>query len=288
MILRVLRTAKATLTRSFYLDEVETLPSGSVAVSVARLDGTVVQSGPATGPDVDGGFSFTFDGSNVLDELVVSWSATLGGDAVVLDQDTIEVVGGLYFGLAEGRAVDPALKSVDRYPTGKLVDARIETESECERITGQAWVPRFARATVSGDDRAGLVLPHTMIRVIRSVTVGGAALDGGTVAGLSFSDVGLLMRPSGVVWPRGSRNIVVEYEHGQDRPNADILRAAKLRFKSFVLEGRSALPDQAERRVTVEANGTSTVYGSPTAERTGIPAVDAAYHRWPAPAPGFG
>jgi hypothetical protein len=288
MILRVLRTAKATLTRAFYLDEVETLPSGAVVVRVTRLDGSLVDEQDAVGPDADGAWSYTFPGRDVLDDLIVSWSVTLGGDAVVLDQDSIEVVGGLYFGLAEGRDVDPALKSVERYPTGKLVAARIETESECERITGQAWVPRFARATVSGDDRAGLVLPHSMIRTIRSVSVAGTALDVGSVAGLTFSDVGLLMRPSGAVWPRGSRNIVVEYEHGNDRPNADILRGAKLRFKSFVLEGRSALPDQAERRVTVEASGTSTVYGSPTAERTGLPAVDAAYHRWPAPSPGFG
>ena len=244
MILRVLRTAKATLSRVFYLDEAETLPAGSVAVSVARLDGTVVESGNATGPDVQGAFAYTFGGRDVLDELTVSWSLTLGGDAMVLDQDTIEVVGGLYFGLAEGRATAPELANTTKFPTAKLVDARIETESECERITGQAWVPRFRRAVVSGDDRAGLVLPDTMIRAVRAVSVGGTAYAPADVADLQFSDVGLLMRSSGAWWPKGSRNVIGEYEHGQARPNPDIVRGAKLRFKGLVLEGRRSMPDR--------------------------------------------
>jgi hypothetical protein len=288
VILRVLRTAKATLSRTFYLDEVETLPTGSVAVSVTRLDGSVVEGGNASGPDVNGAFSYTFAGRDVLDELVVSWSVTLGGDAVVLDQDTIEVVGGFYFSLAEGRDSDPVLSSTQKYPTSKLAAARMEVETECERITGQAWVPRFRRATVSGTGREALVLPDTMVRAVRSVSADGIAYASPSVAGLAFSDVGMLSRPAGYPWPRGSRNVVVEYEHGNDRPNSDILRAAKLRFKSLVMEGKSSLPDRAERTVTVDANGSSTIYGSPTADKTGIPAVDAGYGRWPAPSPGFG
>lgn len=284
---RVLRTAKATLSRVFYLDEVETLPTGSVGVSVARLNGLVVESGTASGPGVNGAFSYTFGGSEVLDELIVTWTLTLGGDAMVLDQDTIEVVGGFYFGLAEGRDVAPELANAQRYPTAKLVSARMETETECERITGQAWVPRFRRVAVSGAGRAYVVLPDTMIRSVRAVTVAGTAYDPSAVLALSFSDVGLLSLPSGV-WPLGSRNVVVEYEHGHDRPNADILRAAKLRFKGLVLEGTASLPDRAERTVTVDAQGGSIVYGSPTAEKTGIPAVDAVYGRWGDPRPGFG
>ncbi len=289
--IRVLRTAKATLTRTFYLDEAGTDATGSVAVSITRMDGSLVQSGVATGPDVNHGYAFTFAGRDVLDELTVTWSATVGGDAIVVDQDRIEVVGGFYFGLAEGRATDQALSNVSRYPTAKLIEARTATEDECERITDQAWVPRFCRETLSGNDRGALVLSHTMVRAIRAVTLNGVAADPAWVAGLGFSDLGLIYRPSGGWGARsliGSRNVVVEYEHGHDRPNPDIVRGAKLRFKSLAMASQSALSDRAERTITVDQSGSSTYYGSPKNDRTGIPETDAAYHRHPSPRPGFG
>jgi hypothetical protein len=285
--IRVLRTAKATLSRTFYLDEVGTPATGAVSVSVTRLDGTIVQSVSATGPDAGNAYSFTFQGSDVLDELVLTWSATIGGDAVVLDSDVIEVAGGFYFGLAEARAIDSALANVTKYPTALLVDARVATEDECELITGQAWVPRFCRETLSGDGSGRLRASHTMIRAVRAITVNGSAWSG--AAALGFSDTGMIYSDSGSFAPsrmQGSRNVVVEYEHGHDRPRPDILRGAKIRFKSIALSGKSALPDRAERLVTVDAG---TVFlASPAVDKVGIPEVDAAYARAPSPRPGFG
>lgn len=286
-LIRVLRTAKATLSRTFYLDEVGTDPTGSVAVEVRRLDGTFVESGTAldTGPDTPGQVSYTFGGLDVLDHLVLTWSATVGGDAVVLDQDRIEVVGGFLFGLAEGRATDKVLQDTVKFPTADLIEDRIEVEDECERITGQAWVPRFCRETVSGDGSAALKVTWPFIRAVRSVLVAGVAYA--PAAGWAFDpELPLLRRAAG--WPAGSRNVVVEYEHGHDGPNPSIARAAKQRFKSIALEGRSALPDRAERVITVDQQGGSIVFGQPTAEKTGVPGVDAVYLRYPPPQPGFG
>lgn len=284
--LRVLRTAKATLTRTFYLDEVGTDPTGSVAVTVTRLDGTAVESGNAVSTGTPGEVSYTFGGRDVVDELKLTWSATVGGDAIVLDQDRIEVVGGFYFGLAEGRAVDRALSDVTKYPTADLIERRIETEDECERITGQAWVPRFCRETVSGTGSRTLQLSRPFVRAVRAISVAGVAYAAPTVAVTQFSDLGLIYRDAGWTW--GHNNIVVEYEHGRDRPSSEIVRAAKLRFKSLAMEGRSALPDRAERVVTVDQAGGSVVYGAPSETKTGIPAVDAIYARNPPPQPGFG
>lgn len=283
-VVRVLRTAKATLSRTFYLDEVAEGATGSVTVAVSRLDGTLVESGQAAGPDSANAYTYTFTGLDVVDELVVSWAASVGGDAFVLDQDRIEVVGGFLFGLAEGRAVDPALSSTEKFPTSALIERRIETEDECERICGQAFVPRFAREELSGTGRTAFTLRWPLVRAIRSVTVAGTALSGAEVLGLGFTDTGVVT--GGREWVRG-RRIVVEYEHGWDRPPPDVVRGAKLRFKSLLLEGRSALPDRAERVVT-QTDGGTIQFATPSADRTGIPAVDAIYGRFPAPRPGFG
>lgn len=289
-VLRVLRTAKATLSRTFYLDEVGTDATGSVAVTIARLDGTVLQTGDATGPDADHAYTFTFAGRDVLDELLVTWAATVGGDAVVLDSDRLQVVGGFYFGLAEGRAEDPKLSNVEKFPTSDLIEKRIETEDECERICDQAFVPRFRRAVLSGTGQPYLVLPDTMIRTIRSIS---SVVSMVPVSFTTDEIAGVAINPSGVIslsrgWHVGAGNFVVEYEHGHDYPPSDIRRASKLRFKSLLLEGQSALPDRAERVVTVDQSGGSVTYGTPTPDRTGIPTVDAAYGRYPSPRPGFG
>jgi hypothetical protein len=125
-----------------------------------------------------------------------------------------------------------------------------------------------------------------MIRAIRSVTVSSQAYTAGQLAGISASDTGMIYNLSG--WPLGVRNIVVEYEHGRDRPPPDISRVSKIRFKSMVMQSQSGVSDRAERVVTVDAQGGSVVYGSPGVDRTGIPEVDAAYGRFPSPRPGFG
>lgn len=288
--LRVLRTAKATLSRVFYLDELPTPATGTVGVAITRLDGTAVESGNASGPDGNNAYTWTFGGRDVLDELVVSWTATVGGDAIVLDQDVIEVVGGFYFSLGEGRAQDPALSNIAKFPTLDLIARRIEAEDRAEEICEQAWVPRFRRATVNGLGATALMMPDPLIRTVRSVQVSGTTFSPSQTAGVGFSDSGMLYLSQGWVpgVPAGLKNITVEYEHGRDRPSSAIRRAALTHFKALCLEGRSALPDRAERAVTVDAQGGSIVYGSPTKDKTGIPAVDAAYGAVPSPRPGFG
>lgn len=283
--LRVLRTAKATLSRSFYLDEVETAATGSVLVSVTRLDGTPVENGEAA-PDGQGGYSYTFGGRDVLDTLTVTWMVTLGGDAMVLDQDVIEVVGGFYFGLSEARDIDPKFTNTSAFPTEKLIERRTEVEDECEVICEQSFVPRFAREVLSGNGSSAIVLGHPLVRSIRSVTVAGSVMSapafGPDTAGV------LRYGATGGYWPLGVSNVIIEYEHGHDRPPTAIVRGAKLRMKSLLLATQSPLMDRAERVMTVDQSGGTVVYGSPSAGKTGIPETDAAYAKYPSPRPGFG
>jgi hypothetical protein len=282
-VLRIRRTTKTTLVKAFRLDEAATASTGAPMVTFTRADGVVVQGPePAVGPDAQNGYAITFQGSDTLDWISVTWSATVGGDAVVLDEDLIEVVGGFYFTLDEGRATDRVFGNLATYPTSDLIARRIEVEDECERITGQAWVPRFHRAVLSGDGSRSLILPWPLLRRVRSLTVGGVAVVGASTL-YGPDPLGILRRDAG--WPVGYGNIVAEFEHGRDRPTPDIVRASKIRFRSLMLTLRSALPDRAERLATTEAG--VFILASPTRDRVGIPEVDAAYQRAPQVRPGF-
>lgn len=297
--LRVLRTAKTTLSRTFYLDEVATSATGVVTVTITREDGTVVQTGNATGPDANQVYTFTFNGSDILDRLPVSWALTVGGDALVLDQDVIEVVGGYYFGLSEARQIDTTFTNITRYPTADVIEVRTQVEVECENICRQAFVPRFERERLDGHpQQRHLRLRWPYIRKVRAVTVNGVAWDQARVDAIGPDRLGII-RPGtewwwfwgggfGSVWPWGIGNIVVEYEHGQDRPDPDIVRGSKLRWKSLMFErkSRSPLPDRSERLQTSEIGVVSLA--SESQWSTGIPSVDAAYSRHPSPRPGFG
>jgi len=288
-MLRVLRTAKSVLSQTFYLDGVATDATGSVVVTITRLDGTAVEGGNATGPDANHKYTYQFQGRDVVDWLVVTWAATVSGDAIVLT-DSIEIVGGFFFSTTEGRAVDPALSSLTKFPESDMVDYRAQTESECERICGQAFVPRFLRFTTNGTGQTALMSPVALIRSIRSVKVGSATFAPADTASVGYSDAGMIYLSQGWVpgVPSGVKNITIELEYGWDAPPIDIVRAAKIRFKSIALQSRSPLPDRAERVVQIDERGGSVVYGSPTTEKVGIPEVDATYSRYPSPRPGFG
>ena len=290
MLFRVLRTAKATLSRTFYLDEVATDATGSVSVSVTRLDGTLVQ-GPvnATGPDASHTYSFTFSGLDVVDHLIVTWSATVGGDAILLDQDEIEVVGGFFVGLSEIRGIDPKLSDTNRYTTQDLISKRTWVEDEFERITGQAFVPRFAREVLTGDGCSYVLrLGWPRLRKVRSVTIEGVAMDQATVNSIGPNLVGLAKLPSLWPYPAGltSGNIVIEYEHGMDRVPVGINEVAKLRIKSRLFTSQSPLPDRAERIATTEVGLVTLAIAK--GDATGIPEVDAELDRHPSPRPKWG
>jgi hypothetical protein len=133
---------------------------------------------------------------------------------------------------------------------------------------------------------------------VRALTVNDVPWDAERIAAIGQDRLGII-RPGndwywwfgggyGSVWPWGVGNIVIEYEHGLDRPDPDLIRAAKIRWKSLMFErtSRSPLPDRSERLQTSEV-GTVTV-ASESEWSTGIPSVDAAYARHPSPRPDFG
>ncbi|WP_435589580.1 hypothetical protein [Micromonospora aurantiaca (nom. illeg.)] len=256
----------AQLTRTFSVGEIPTDVTGDVTVTVTRLDGTAVVSGTAAHPGPAGQYTFAVPAQTRLDALVVDWSGSLGRY-----RDLLEIVGGFYFDLAEARQEHGL--SLAQHPTEKLIRKRLEVEVECERICGQAFVPRFERAEVRGDGRAVLLLPRVQVRALHAVTVAGTAWSPADVAAVDVDASGVLHHRVG--WPAG--RLVVEYEHGMDMPPEDLRTAAMLRLRSRAHITTSGVPDRAISWSA--ADGGTYRIALPTGEKTGIPEVDAAYER---------
>jgi hypothetical protein len=283
-LIRILVTTEVTLTHTFYVDEVPTDASGAVTATLKRLDGTTVTSGTATHPGPTGVYMFAVPEQATVDTLTLDWSGTLAG-AVVSVRDHVEVVGGFLFGLAEARAAHPGIANTTAYPSSLLAEKRLEVEQECERICRLAFVPRFARVTLSGDGTDWLPTPDSELRVLRAVSVDGTAWSAPDVAAVNVLKYGALKRPIGAVWPVGDSNIIVEYEHGFDYPPSDLTEAAILRLRSRIAMPLSGIPDRATS-FTVTEGGTFRL-SVPNRDRTGIPDVDAVYEGYASQVAGF-
>lgn len=275
-LVRVLKTSKVTLTHTFYADGAATDASGNVTVTVKRLDGAAVESGTATKPGgTTGVYTWSLLASADLDVWTVDWSGSIGG-ATIVARDQAEHVGEFLFGLAEV-AAEYNLPAAT-YPAAMLAEKRIDVEQECERICRQAFVPRFERETLSGNDSPRLTVKHPLLRALRAVLVDGVAWSAPDVAAVALSEHGVLTRPAGAIWPAGSGNIVVEYEHGWDYPPETIREAGMLRLRSKLTRPKSGVPDRTSSFTTPEGSVYRLTLPGP--ESTGIPDVDGAYQAY--------
>lgn len=293
---RVRRTAAAVLTQTFYVGEDPSDAAGDVTVAVRRLDGTLLASGIATKPgSTTGQYQWILTGGPTapasvtwqLDHLVVTWTGTVGGALMTLT-DRVEVVGGFVFGLAEARQADSSLANPVKYPTSLLAAKRIEVETELERITGQAWVPRFGRFALDGNGYAGLAVPKVYpVRALRAVgTVEAGVLTALTLpTAATLDQYGNLTRAGGRPWPLGFGNVVLELEFGNDEPPPDLRDAAIYRLRSRLNLTRSGVPDRVN--VYTTPDGSTYRITMPGPNTTGIPEVDGIYQSYPAPRYGF-
>lgn len=269
-LIRVLRTAQVTLSHTFFVDGDATAPTGTLQAAVKRAaDGTTVAGSPFTYTVSGTTCSFALPAQAQLDKVTVDWSGTIAG-ATVTARDFVEIVGGFFFGLTE-------VKVNQSYTTDDLAAARIEVEDECERICRRAFVPRFEYEQLVGSGTARLGTIRNELRTLRAVIVDGVAWSAPDVAAVIPLPHGVLRRPGGALWPADA-SIVVEYEHGWDYPPPGIVTAAKRRMKSLLTGPSSGVPERAQSFTSPEGG----IYrlSMPDDENTGIPDVDAAYHRW--------
>jgi hypothetical protein len=260
---------------------------GTVTVGVTRADGSALVT-PGTATTGTGSAPRTSPLTAVqtasLDFLAVTWTAS-----GVTYPTVVEVVGGFYFPIATARARDTAIADDVKYPLAAMQAVRAEVEDEFERICDVAFVPRYRRQALSGTGCPDLFLPLSMPR--RVVAVSELAPDGtatawtaGEVAGVRIDgETGKVCSPLRS-FPRGTRNVVVAWEHGYDRPPADVAQAAMLRLRHRATRPKSATPERAQ---SFQIEG-GTVYRLDAADRTGtgIPDIDAVLDRWSLAIPG--
>jgi hypothetical protein len=220
----------------------------------------------------------------------VTWAGTIGSALVSLT-DTVEVVGGFYFGLAEARASDNALTDPVKYTTAMLAAARIQVEQEIDEICYRAFVPRFRRVALDGTGTDTISTPDPDLRTLRAASI--AYLTGGDLQALTGSYLtrvvpvadGLLVRQYGLPWPFGTGNAVVEYEYGLDAPPEELRQAGMKRMRSVLTSRNSGVPDRASSYTTQE--GSTYRLTLPGRRSTGIPDIDAVYMRYAALSAGF-
>jgi hypothetical protein len=286
---RIAKGTAGTLAAIFLLDETPTDSTTTVTYAVVDATGASVASGNAT-HSATGLYTFVLPGQSALAALTVTWAATIGGSAVT--QTTYaEIVGGFFFSLAEGRGSDDSLADTDLYPVADLVAARLAVETECEFICDKSFVPRYDRVVLDGTGTDRLLLSPSDpdrslsdVRTIRSVKMANAvdgtftAFTGAQLAALTVTGDGMLVRTSGDVFTEQRANVIVEYEYGADRPPADLVIAAKTRFRTLLNYNKSGIPDRASS-YTMTDGGTFRL-DMPGPGKTGIPAVDAVYGRY--------
>lgn len=289
MTTRVLRTSVGVLTHTFEVGETPTDASGTPTVAVTDATGASVASGNAT-HTTPGTYTYSLAGQSQLGWLTAAWSATIAGASVV-QTDAVEIVGGFFFSLREGRASDPSLDDTSKYSTADLERARLEVEEECEAITDQCFVPRYLRMTLNGTGQPDLLLEHpkdfrtvSHVRTIRSVQMAPRAdgtfvsLTTSELAALRVTEDGSLRRLDNRLWTEGWQNVIVELEYGLDAPPAELVRACLTRFRNRLNIRLSGVPTTALS--FTNADGGTYRLDTPGAWKTGLPTVDAVYARY--------
>lgn len=288
---QVLRGSAATITATFRDQDGDAAePAATVTVGVADEAGTtVVAAGAATTTVSTGVRSYTLTPAATADlrVLVATWT-----DGTTTTTTRTEVVGGYYASVRAIRQSDPVLDDPRKYPAAAIVAARRAVETEFEDFCGVAFVPRYRRVRLNGSGREELVLPDTELRSVRSVREYDTdnnyeAFTATELAAIPANPAGLAVRTDGDYFERGDRNVVVEYEHGYDRPPQDILEAFFLRVRDVLNRSNRGVPDRATT-FTSDVGGTySLLVAGRGGSVTGIPDVDVALRRHSRKVPGI-
>lgn len=273
---RILRGSAATLSwQPVGSDGEPAAPTGDVTVEVTAAAGTgVLAAGTATVGEGGEPRTVTLTAAQTaeLDLLTATWT---DGDSS--HTTTVEIVGGFYFTVSEARASDEFFADSVKVPDSTIFDLRREVEDEIEAITNVAFVPRFRSEHVyNGTCNGVLLAPY--LRSIRAAS----SYWGSEFTAWSDNDVASLHIDTVIGRVAGYRsfagNVLFAYEHGMDRPPADVKRAALVLLREKATAPWDAISDRAS---SYSADEQGTIDLAPKGPwSTGNPKVDAVLDRY--------
>jgi hypothetical protein len=288
---QILASTAATITATFCDQDGDAAdPAGTVTVGVADEAGTtVVAAGSATATGSTGvrTYTLTAAATSVPKILVATWT-----NGTITTTTRAEVVGGYYASVRQVRDSDAVLEDPRKYSAAQIVAARRAVEREFEDFCGVAFVPRYRRVRLDGTGRDELVLPDAELRSVRSLReydddLNFEAYTASELLAIPASRAGVAVRTDGEIFERGRSNVVVEYEHGYDRPPTDVLEAFFLRVRDVLNRQNRGVPDRATT-FTSDVGGTySLLVAGRGGSVTGIPDVDVVLRRYSRRVPGI-
>lgn len=266
-------------------EPVSTTNGPVVTVDITHANGeTLVTDGATTTngfANTNGTYRYALTAANNtnLNLLHAVFSATNA-----IDSQIYEVVQRFYFSAADARAWDPSITTAN-FPNATVHRVRDMVETECEWITGTAWVPRFDRYRLDGSGSSALRIPAWNVRAIRDVRIYTSAtsytsLSTDQLAALDYKEWGRVTRLDGGTFPAGSENVVVEIEHGYDQPPADLREATLKRLRYLLNNVKSGIPDRATSFTVSDVGVFNISTPGQRGAETGIPEVDAVYARY--------
>lgn len=266
-------------------EPVSTTNGAVITVDITQGNGTVLVDDGATSTNgfanTNGTYRYALSAANntTTNLLTATFNATNTVATAVF-----EAVGGFYFSAVAAREFDSSITTTN-FPNATVRQYRDIVETECEWITGTAWVPRYKRLRVDGSGNGTLNLPVWNPRSVRSVRHYTSAtayteLSADELAALEVKEWGRLSRLDGGVFTAGANNVVVEVEHGYDRPPADLREATLKRLRYLLNNVKSGIPDRATSFTVSDVGVFSISTPGQRGAWTGIPEVDAVYDRY--------
>jgi hypothetical protein len=145
---RIVAGTAATLTWQAVDQNGEPADPGTTTVAVSGSAGAVILAAGTSTTAVGTTRTVAIPAQDV-DDLTVTWT---GADATATGG--VDVVGGVYFTVAQLREWERSLSSGQDYTPADVIAKRIETETLFEQRTMQAFVPRFTVLTTTRQAQA--------------------------------------------------------------------------------------------------------------------------------------
>jgi hypothetical protein len=268
----ILKGTPATISAQWFDADTAADP-GAVTVTILRADGTTLVASTAASGTGTNARTFELDETTdtaQVDVLTATWVSATHGTVVTYHP----VVGGFYVDLKTLRDSGD-LAEETRFPDQALADVRRWWMDLVDDYCRQSFVPMYRIETQhrrSGRDV--LLLDRPRPRIILSAALNGAAIDTSTWI---LTRSGEIITAEGIPPLVDPGRLTIAYEHGHDRPDAELYDAGITAMRDHLLSSRSG---RASRQ-TLITNTLGTVrLAQPGDKRaTGIPEVDAVLNR---------